>query len=579
MLSTLPSSRKAPPHGGVALAVATLAITWTVAGGSVVAALHGGAWDWLHTTAAILAAIAASAGVCLMVMKIDRHARRQQEVYRRMVMLAREGIWILDEHATIRFANARLAQMAGCDAEELVGRSIFDLAIDGWRDSWAERFERRRQGLCDEYEFQMRRKDGGLLWAHVSAGPLTDDAGRFVGAMGLVTDISERKRAEEALRASEQQLRAIVDQGPLGIVTANVETRQVTMANPKVLRMLGYTAEQLAGMVPGQITDPQDWQREQPMFAALLAGERESYTMEKRVRTASGRMSWVRATIQAITPPEGDRRLMLMFEDIDREMTTRGRLDELQSQLAQASRRVLAGELAGAIAHEVNQPLTAVATYIEIGLHESAVASAPAIPAVAAFRAAQEQCLQAARVARRMLDFVRQTDVNRQPVCLHRVAEESVQLMRGTARQRRVTLACDSDVKVNAVTTGDRVQLTQVVCNLIQNAIDAIDRAGCADREVTLRVTASEGERRRVVIEVRDSGPGVPERMRDKLFDAFASGRREGVGLGLWITRSIVQSHGGVITLVEDVCRGACFRVELPAAGAGQQSVATGAAA
>ena len=169
--------------------------------------------------------------------------RESEERYRRIVETAEEGIWMIDAENRTTFTNQKMAGLLGYTPEEMLGMSLFVFMDEEGRPIAEHLVGPRRRGISEEYDFKFRRKDGSPLWALLATSPIFDEACRYVGALAMVTDIKERKRAEEALRESEEHFRSFVENLPLGVYRTTPDGR-VLMANPSLLRMLGYNSLQ-----------------------------------------------------------------------------------------------------------------------------------------------------------------------------------------------------------------------------------------------------------------------------------------------------------------------------------------------
>ena len=214
-------------------------------------------------------------------------------------------------------------------------------------------------------------------------------------------------------------------------------------------------------------------------------------------------------------------------------------------ELAHLGRVKTAECLAGALAHELNQPLTAVALQAEVA-RQRLVGRADAEEFDAALREIAEQSLRASDIVRALRNFVRRTDSERQVVDLRDLVEESLRLMQSAAKSAQVELRFQSAMQPLLVQV-DRVQVEQVLLNLLQNAVDALSSTPAKERRVT--IAASPSSPREVRVEVNDSGSGIAAELVQRLFDPFCSSKSHGLGMGLAISRSIIEAHGGRLWL------------------------------
>ncbi len=215
------------------------------------------------------------------------------------------------------------------------------------------------------------------------------------------------------------------------------------------------------------------------------------------------------------------------------------------SELAHLGRVKTAECLAGALAHELNQPLTAVALQADVARQRLAAGNKSG-ELDAALREIAEQSLRASEIVRALRNLVRRTDSERQIVDLRELVEETMRLMQSVAKQTQVELRSQS-VLQSLLVQVDRVQIEQVLLNLLQNAVDALSSTASIERRVT--ITASQSSPREVRVEVNDSGPGIAAELAQRLFDPFCSSKSHGLGMGLAISQSIIEAHGGRLWL------------------------------
>ena len=253
-------------------------------------------------------------------------------------------------------------------------------------------------------------------------------------------------------------------------------------------------------------------------------------------------------------------RVRLRTEELSRSHL---RLQELQSELLHVGRVGAMGQMASTLAHEINQPLAAIANYLAAAgklLHLGDVGIGSAREAL---DRAGEQTRRAAEIIRRARDFVRKRELHQVPESLSLVIEEATSLIKGAAYQHQVNLRLDLDSRANAAVV-DRIQIQQVIINLARNAIEAM--AGCERRE--LIISSELQPNGAVEIRVADSGSGLSESVAEQLFQPFVTSKANGMGVGLSICRTIVEAHGGAIWFETNRGGGAVFVFTVPSAAA-----------
>jgi two-component system sensor kinase FixL len=257
-----------------------------------------------------------------------------------------------------------------------------------------------------------------------------------------------------------------------------------------------------------------------------------------------------------------DRRFFTGFiRDLSERKETEVRMQELQSELVHISRLTAMGEMASTLAHEINQPLAAITNYIR-GSHRlleaSTDASAPKLRD--ALGKAAEQALRAGQIIRHVRDFVSRGESERRAENVTKLVEEASALALVGAKERGVRVRFDIDSKVNQV-LADRVQIEQVLLNLIRNAIEAMSDADSSRKELTISARRVPDDL--VEIEVADTGPGIAPELADRLFSPFVTTKQHGMGVGLSISRTIVNAHGGSISVESEPGAGTTFRFTL----------------
>ncbi|HEY9834953.1 MAG TPA: PAS domain S-box protein, partial [Stenomitos sp.] len=225
--------------------------------------------------------------------RAEEALRESEQRYRQMIETSEEGIWIIDMQGKTLFANPKMAQMLGCTVEELLGLTMFDfmdkegIAIANWN------LERRRQGIQEKHDFKFRRKDGSELWVIISTTPILDESGQATGALGMLTDITQRKRAEEALEQSERLFRILAEISPVGIFRSNA-SGQTIYANDRACQIVGASLGEVLGWGWGSYIHPADTNRVQQTWQYSMTHQ-VPWQDEYRLLNREGKVVWVLA--------------------------------------------------------------------------------------------------------------------------------------------------------------------------------------------------------------------------------------------------------------------------------------------
>lgn len=369
-----------------------------------------------------------------------------------------------------------------------------------------------------------------------------------------------RKRAEDVLRASEENYRLLVEHQTDVIVKLDAAQR-LLFASPSFCRLFGQDEATLLGGRYRPTVAAEDHGHFDAAWSALQQPPHESH-FEERVATVSGWrcLAWSQ---KAMLDAQGRVSAVVA---VGRDVTERLRAEEqgrqhLQ-QLAHVGRLSAMGEMASAIAHEINQPLTAMRTYAQASQRLLAAGAAPTELSDTLGRIAL-QAERASEIIRRLRGFLARDEVRTLPVEPNYIVAEVLGLTRADAAQCGVQLHTQLAEGLPRVDV-DCIQIEQVLLNLVRNGIEAMQMADDAERTLLITTALQDGA---VVISVKDSGPGVPPESAESIFEAFVSGKPGGMGIGLAISRSIAEAHHGHLRLAPSAGPGALFELTLPAPG------------
>jgi PAS domain S-box-containing protein len=382
----------------------------------------------------------------------------------------------------------------------------------------------------------------------------------------LTQENNDRRKAEEALRASEERWSNLAENSSAGIALIAPDGRFIA-TNLALQKMLGYTEDELQSLTISELTHEEDLAVTEARTGDLQ-GQRRDWRVEKRYRRKDGRVMWADVST-VFVPASGSTSAFFPVVIVD--ITERKRaeeelhrkeasLREAQTELAHVSRVTTMGELAASIAHEVNQPLAGIVTNGNASLRWLAGDSPNLAEAREAIRRIIRDGNRAGDVVSRMRALFKKARAAKERLDINEAIEEVVILTQSEVRRNKVALRMELGADLPPV-TGDRVQLQQVVVNLILNAIEAMSTAEGRERDLVIRTQRGEGDEVRVA--VKDSGIGLDPKNVERIFDAFHTTKPGGLGMGLSISRSIVESHGGRLWAVSNDGPGATFQFTL----------------
>ena len=362
-------------------------------------------------------------------------------------------------------------------------------------------------------------------------------------------------KLERELRASEERWQAIVANPFMGITILD-RNQYFVAANSTYQAMVGYTEDELRKLTPLDITPAVDREINRTLFRELQQGARQHYELTKRLQRKGGELIWVQLYVFGIP----DRGSVGMTVDITEKMLAQHALQLAHEELARSAHVSRMGAMTASIAHEINQPLGAIVANAGAGLRW--LARSP--PDLAEVRESIEQIVRegqrAADVVQSVRSMFKSRDLERAPINLNRLIDQVLALVQGTLQRNGIVVRTDLDERPASV-TGSPVQLQQVLFNLVSNAIEAMDSV--AERAILIQTKVEESGDVQVIVE--DSGSGIDPKDMDRIFGSFFTTKPNGMGMGLSICRSIIESHGGRLWATSGASRGAIFRFTLPA--------------
>jgi PAS domain S-box-containing protein len=410
-------------------------------------------------------------------------------------------------------------------------------------------------------EYRIVRPDGAVRWIHDHGVLIRDRRGKPIRASGVAQDITERRQIEEQLRTSEEMWRAAFENNPTMFFMVDADGK-ILLVNPFGAQQLGYTVDELLGRSVLDVFHEGDRLSVQRNVAECIDRLGTAMQWEFRKVRKDGTVIWVRESARAVRGPKQGTTVLVACEDITEAKRAEEALVQARAEIEHVTRVTTMGELAASIAHEVNQPLAAICTNAGALLRWLARDPAEVDEAREATRRIVRDAARAGEIIERVRALARKSPSRKESLNVNDVLHDVIALTRAEAVKSGVSVEAELAPNVPRV-MGDRVQLQQVALNLIVNAIDAIGRTTDGPRQVVVR-SARDGPNG-VVVTVADSGLGVDPEATPHLFDAFFTTKAQGMGMGLAISRSIVESHGGRIWATENRPRGAAFHFALPA--------------
>jgi PAS domain S-box-containing protein len=419
--------------------------------------------------------------------------------------------------------------------------------------NWSTRL---RTGEGGEGSFRVRNAEGGYRWFLSRAEPLRASDGTILQWVGVNLDIEELMRAQEALRESERSARSALD-GIAGLVSIFDPNGELETANRQVFAYFGRSLEWLKNWGTNDAVHPEDLPRVVELFKRAIASGKP-FHIDQRLRRFDGEYRWFENRGVPIRDDSGRiAHWYVLLTDIEDRIRALAQLEQMQSDFAHMNRVSMMGELVASITHEVNQPITAAVTYA-LAARRFLSAEPPNFREVDdALSLIVKEGNRADEVVERIRALIKKVPARKDAVAINDAILEVIALTRTEATNNSVSVRTQFAEGLPRV-QGDRVQLQQVMLNLIVNAIQSMSGVEDGNRELQISTVSIEPEG--VCVAVRDTGPGLSPESRSRLFEPFYTTKPDGMGMGLSICRSIIEAHGGRLWATGCEPRGALFQ-------------------
>src|SRR5438105_438181 len=480
--------------------------------------------------------------------------RRNETRFTQLVATLQEGRYMATPEGRILDANPALVRMLGYESkEDLLKRQASEIILDP-AERKALMHQAESQPMVQGREITLLRKDGTSIVCLNTIAAVRDNGGKVVRYQGAVMDITGRREMEHRLHQQQEFARRLVDNFPDLILVLDADSRY-TFVSPRCQEVLGYPLDETQSMQFGGRTHPEDLPAALSVYKDILAGKQTFASLELRVRHKQGDWRRIRFNFSPLSDESGNIEGVVLS---GRDVTDLKRLEE---QLIQAEKLAAMGQMLAGVAHELNNPLTAVLGVTEL-LRERAGTDE-------SFKRqldlTHRQARRAARIVQNLLEFSRPAAPQKISLDVNSLIERTLQLHEHSLRRNNVGVEFAAQPALPQV-VGDANQLIQVFLNLITNAEHAIREVRESGR-INIRLGQIGGH---VSVTVQDDGIGIPAEALPRIFDPFFTTKRPGggTGLGLSICMSIIREHGGLIEAEALPAGGTVFTVSLPPAPA-----------
>jgi two-component system, cell cycle sensor histidine kinase and response regulator CckA len=489
--------------------------------------------------------------------RAETKQKKSERRYRQLVETMNEGLGLADQNYIFTYVNPRFCEMLGYHRDEIIGNKLIDFVHNDYKELMQDQIAQRKKGLTERFDLAWKTKDGETVYTSASPKALHDEEGHFLGSMGILTDITDRRKAEEALRLSEEKYRHLVENANDAIFI--LQDGKVKFFNNKAKQIGLKLGIDLSRATFDQYIHPDDRNIIIDRHNRRIKGEKFPNTYAFRLIGENDEEMW--AELNAVKLTWKGKAATLNFL---RDITVQRKL-ERQLQLSQKMEAV--GTLAGGVAHDFNNLLMGIQgrtslMMIETDRFHSSFEHLQGI----------ENCIQkATKLTKQLLGFARGGKYEIKATDLNDLVENSAQMFGRTKKELTIYKKYDEELWPAAV---DRSQIDQVLLNILVNAWQAMPRGGDLYIQTKNEILDENFGRaykiapgKYIKISIMDTGIGMDERTLKRVFDPFFTTKEKerGTGLGLASAYGIIKNHGGIITVESEKDRGATFTLSLPA--------------
>jgi PAS domain S-box-containing protein len=521
--------------------------------------------EWTLPEVEALKVAASTLGEAIYRQQAEEALRASEERFRTLSTTAPVGIFLSDDSAGCLYVNPRLAEICGLAPAECFGLGWLQTVHPEDRENvWVAMQSTLRARQEFTLEFRLLRRDGQERWVHVHTARVLSPGGALQMRVGIIEDTTERKHADQTLRESEERYRLLAENATDLIVRVAVDGT-TSYVSPACRALTGYSPEELLGRNAFELFHEEDEAAMRAWHERVLQAA-DSQTAEYQLRRKDGSFAWCEATARARR--DALTGTVLEVIAVVRDITDRKRAEENArrhlEQMAHVARVSSLGEMVSGLAHELAQPLSAILYYARGARTQLLDGVWGVSQAADTLQKVAGQAERAGQFIRGLKAFVRKVPPSRVPTDLNAVVRDALGFVTPLARQQQVAIQLDFGENLPLVLV-ERIPIEQVIVNLMNNGIDAVQSRPAAARHLWVRTyVRADGA---VCVTVRDAGPGLTPEVAAHVFDPFFTTKQRGTGLGLSISRTIVEdTHAGEMWLEPNPGGGALFGFALPVA-------------
>jgi PAS domain S-box-containing protein len=474
-------------------------------------------------------------------------------------------IFLKDSDGRFLLVNREFERLTGISRDQIIGKTDDDLSK--LREAGALRTNDREVPQSDEVMVleELATTDRGPRWRAVQKFPIVDRDGQIYATAHITTDVTARKRAEEQLRLAENRSRLILDSSLDAVITIDASDA-ITGWSKSAEDIFGWPCEEAVGKRMADTIIPMQYREAHLRGLKHFLATGEGRILNRRIEIAAlhraGHEFPVELTVTAIRF-ESTWHFTAFLRDLTDKRRVEEALREARDELTRVTRLTAMGQLSASIAHEINQPLTAIAANCDTCLYWLSREEPDLAKARGAAQRLAKDARRASEIIARIRALMNKAPVERAPLDINDAIRDVMKLAERELRKHRITTLVELHESVSRI-NGDRVQLQQVILNLVLNSIESM--MVVEDRPRTLSITSRVLDEEMVEVSIHDTGVGLSSTVVDRLFDAFFTTKHNGTGMGLAICRSIIEAHDGHISAIPGAPFGAVFQFSLPTA-------------
>jgi two-component system sensor kinase FixL len=471
--------------------------------------------------------------------------RESEQRYRAIVEAQSDAVCKMHLDGVISFANEACCRLFETPRDRLIGRGIVTFMAEGDRDEQCRRMASAGEGeFLPAAETRIIPPSGQVRWIQWSSQYIRDADGRPIEVQAVGRDVTERRAIDEERREALRRLNFHTENSPLGIVEWDRRLR-LRRWSPAAERIFGWDAVDVLGsnIFEMRFVHEEDRPVVDEVFGDMLAGRRRRSDLALRIHRRDGRLIHTRWYNSALVDKQDESfSLASVIQDVTEQVEANERIRSLQDELTHVSRLTTMGEMTAGLAHELNQPLAAIANYANGCVSRIRSGRADEAALIEVMERVAGQAEHAGQIIRRLGSLVRKGEAKWAVIDLNATLRDVLELVLPDVERRGIELELDLAEDLPPV-VADSVQLQQVAVNVLRNACDALVEVEPENRRIILESRI--GPDARAVVSIKDTGQGISEDLASRLFDPFFTTKPKGLGMGLAICRTIVEAHGG----------------------------------